>query len=189
MKLTQVTAMLALRNQNCVVVAKNAETTMELDWASVFGLLYRAYYASQSSHWNTRGENFNQDHVFFQTQYEKLAELVDTVAEHIRTYDVELPERLSSLSNEPATTPLGDAIKYRLHYASSLIVILPKLFSICRAADATGDDASANLGQSLISELKHLVWLTASGLPEELRLNVIRELRTVKTSQENVKIS
>lgn len=180
MKLTYVTSLLSMRGTPHVTVARSAETTLELSWASLFGMVYRAYYSAQTGHWNTRGRNFASDHKFFQDQYTKLAELIDTIAEHIRTYDIELPEQLSALSSDPVTSPLADDIKYIEHYARQLLVILPKLGSICRDADKFADDASSNLGQSLVDEFKHLLWLTSSMLPEPTRATLLAESRSQK---------
>lgn len=177
MRLTQFTAVASLRGVAFETVARSPEAGVELDWCSVFGMLYRAYYSAQVGHWNTRGRNFAQDHKHFGDMYAKLAETIDTVAEHIRVFDIELPEQLSQISTEPATSQLADDVKYLVGFVTKLAVILPKLADIDSAANSTGDLASTNLAQSLVGDIKHLIWLTASLLPEDLRASTLAALR------------
>ncbi len=49
--------------------------------ASSYGL----YLKTQNFHWNVKGKEFYALHVMFQKQYEELAEVIDEVAERIRS--------------------------------------------------------------------------------------------------------
>jgi starvation-inducible DNA-binding protein len=46
---------------------------------------YVIYTKTKNAHWNIQGPNFMELHKFFQAQYEELDEVVDEVAERIRT--------------------------------------------------------------------------------------------------------
>jgi starvation-inducible DNA-binding protein len=46
---------------------------------------YVIYTKTKNAHWNIQGPNFMELHKFFQSQYEELDEVVDEVAERIRT--------------------------------------------------------------------------------------------------------
>lgn len=186
LKLTQVTAFLALKGLPHVTVARSPETALEMDWCAVFALAYRAYYAAQTGHWNTRGPGFAQDHAMFQAQYEFWQTTVDEIAEHIRVFDIELPERLSALSSEPTTTPLADAVKYIEFYVQRLTALLPKLNSICKQSQDLGDNASDNFAQGLVQSIKTQAWKTASALPEPNRSEILRELRTNQAASTDV---
>lgn len=177
LKLTQVTAFLALKGLPHVTVARSPETALEMDWCAVFALAYRAYYAAQTGHWNTRGRDFAQDHAMFQAQYEFWQTQIDGIAEHIRVFDIELPERLSAISSEPMSAPLADAGKYIEFYVQKLIALLPKLDSICKQSQELGDNASDNFAQGLVQAIKHEAWKTASAMPEPNRTETLRGLR------------
>jgi len=43
------------------------------------------YTKTRNAHWNIEGPDFHAFHVFFESQYQQLQEIVDTVAERIRT--------------------------------------------------------------------------------------------------------
>ena len=43
------------------------------------------YTKTKKAHWNVEGPDFYNKHLFFEQQYEALDEIVDTVAERIRT--------------------------------------------------------------------------------------------------------
>lgn len=43
------------------------------------------YTKTRNAHWNVEGSDFHSMHLFFESQYQQLADLVDGVAERIRT--------------------------------------------------------------------------------------------------------
>src|ERR1700712_2011948 len=45
---------------------------------------YILYTKTRNAHWNVEGPDFYNKHLFFESQYEQLEEIVDTVAERIR---------------------------------------------------------------------------------------------------------
>ncbi|WP_420153213.1 Dps family protein [Siphonobacter sp.] len=45
---------------------------------------YLLYTKTRNAHWNVTGDDFHAMHLFFETQYRQLDELVDSVAERIR---------------------------------------------------------------------------------------------------------
>ncbi len=46
---------------------------------------YVLYTRTRSAHWNVQGQNFMELHKFFQGQYEALDEIIDEVAERVRS--------------------------------------------------------------------------------------------------------
>jgi starvation-inducible DNA-binding protein len=46
---------------------------------------YVLYTKTRNAHWNTEGADFHSKHLFFESQYEQLDEIVDGVAERIRS--------------------------------------------------------------------------------------------------------
>ena len=43
------------------------------------------YTKTLNAHWNVEGEDFHSKHLFFESQYRQLSEIIDEVAERIRT--------------------------------------------------------------------------------------------------------
>jgi len=176
--LSEATARLSFHGEQFITVARTAETEIELLWSSCFGAMYRAYYASQVSHWNTRSRNFAQDHATFKAQYEFWQETVDTVAEHIRTYDVELPERLSTFVDSIELEVRSDDLGYMTNYLTRLLQVLRILVKINEKADQVEDIGSLDLVGGLFRDIRKNYWLVVSHLPEPDRTNAMRDLNT-----------
>ncbi|MHC0443440.1 Dps family protein [Flavobacterium sp. 3-210] len=63
------------------------------------------YTKTKKAHWNVEGINFHSMHVFFEQQYQELDEIVDSVAERIRTLGHYAP---GSLKEYLALTQLSE---------------------------------------------------------------------------------
>lgn len=63
------------------------------------------YTKTKKAHWNIEGPNFHSMHLFFENQYEELDEIVDSVAERIRTLGHYAP---GSLKEYLALTQLSE---------------------------------------------------------------------------------
>ena len=176
--LSEATAKLSFHGQEFVAVARDAETEIELLWSSCFGAMYRAYYASQVAHWNTKSRNFIEDHKLFQSQYEYWQETIDTVAEHIRTYDVELPERLSTFVDSIELEVRGDDLGYISAYLKRLTQVVRILIKINEKADTISDVGSLDLVGGLVRDIRKNYWLVASHLPEPDRTLAMKDLNT-----------
>jgi starvation-inducible DNA-binding protein len=57
---------------------------------------YVLYTKTLNAHWNVEGPDFHSKHVFFESQYEQLAEMIDSVAERIRLLGHYAPATLKS---------------------------------------------------------------------------------------------
>lgn len=69
------------------------------------------YTKLRNYHWNVTGPEFFALHAAFEEQYEKLADVIDDVAEHIRQYGMTTPGtmeeflKLSRLTEQPGVYP------------------------------------------------------------------------------------
>lgn len=54
------------------------------------------YTKTRNAHWNVEGPNFHTMHLFFESQYQALEEVVDSVAERIRSLGHYAPATLKS---------------------------------------------------------------------------------------------
>lgn len=55
------------------------------------------YFKTRNAHWNVEGPDFHSKHLFFESQYEQLDEIMDSVAERIRSLGHFAPATLHSL--------------------------------------------------------------------------------------------
>jgi starvation-inducible DNA-binding protein len=63
---------------------KNEQTVADI-LSRFLASTYTLYLKTQNFHWNVKGKHFYSLHGMFESQYEELAEAVDTVAERIRS--------------------------------------------------------------------------------------------------------
>ena len=54
------------------------------------------YTKTRNAHWNVEGKDFHSMHLFFESQYEQLDDIMDSVAERIRTIGHYAPATLKS---------------------------------------------------------------------------------------------
>lgn len=57
---------------------------------------YVLYTKTRNAHWNVEGPDFHSKHLFFESQYEQLDEIMDSVAERIRSLGHYTPATLKS---------------------------------------------------------------------------------------------
>lgn len=68
---------------------KNKKVTTALN--HVLADTYALYLKTQNYHWNVTGSNFGDLHKTFQSQYEDLADAIDSIAERIRSLGEKVP--------------------------------------------------------------------------------------------------
>lgn len=128
---------------------------------------YTLYLKTHNYHWNVTGPMFTTLHTMFETQYLELALAVDEIAERIRALDAFAPgsyaefARLSSVKDEAGHPAAADMIRtlvadQRAVEASARAVI--------RAAEAAGDQASADLGVRRLQIHEKNGWMLRSHL-------------------------
>ncbi|MEO3404725.1 DNA starvation/stationary phase protection protein [Mucilaginibacter sp. CAU 1740] len=57
---------------------------------------YVLYTKTRNAHWNVEGPDFHSKHLFFESQYQELDEIMDSVAERIRSLGHYAPATLKS---------------------------------------------------------------------------------------------
>lgn len=79
---------IGISNKNSLAVAKELMKLLADE--------YVLYTKTRNAHWNVTGPDFYDKHKFFETQFQQLAEIVDSVAERIRTIGHFAPATLKS---------------------------------------------------------------------------------------------
>ena len=77
------------------IKAENA-TAVASDLAKILADEFVLYTKTRNAHWNVEGPDFHTKHLFFESQYEQLDELMDNVAERIRSIGHYAPATLKS---------------------------------------------------------------------------------------------
>ena len=76
-------------NTNIGITPKNLQA-VAAELCKLLADEFVLYTKTRNAHWNVEGPDFHSMHVFFESQYEQLDEVMDSVAERIRRIVVQL---------------------------------------------------------------------------------------------------
>ena len=128
---------------------------------------YTLYLKTHNYHWNVTGPMFTTLHTLFMTQYTELALAVDEVAERIRTLGERAPgsysefAKLSSVA-EDTGSPKATAMIETLVADQEKVVNAAR--AVIEAAEAAGDQASADLAVRRMDVHQKNAWMLRSHL-------------------------
>jgi starvation-inducible DNA-binding protein len=77
------------------ITQKNTQA-VSVELAKLLADEFLLYTKTRNAHWNVEGPDFHAMHLFFESQYEQLDEIMDGVAERIRTIGHYAPATLKS---------------------------------------------------------------------------------------------
>jgi len=126
---------------------------------------YSLYLKTHSFHWNVTGPQFNSLHAMFEIQYNELWLAADEVAERIRTLDVFAPgsysqfAKLSSIKEE-AGVPEWKAMVAQLVEGHEIAAATAR--NALKAANAAGDDGTADMVTGRLKEHEKTAWMLRS---------------------------
>ena len=128
---------------------------------------YTVYLKTHNYHWNVTGPMFNTLHTLFETEYSELALAVDEVAERIRTIGARAPGSYSEFAalasiKEDTQSPAARQMIENLVADQAAIVSTAR--RVVEAAEAAGDQATADLGVRRIDVHEKNAWMLRSHL-------------------------
>ncbi len=128
---------------------------------------YTLYLKTHNYHWNVTGPMFTTLHTMFETQYTELALAVDEIAERIRALDAYAPGsyteflRLSAIKEEVGHPVAEDMVRALV---GDQRAVETSARAVIRAAEAAGDQASADLGTRRLQVHEKNGWMLRSHL-------------------------
>ena len=128
---------------------------------------YTLYLKTHNYHWNVTGPMFNTLHTLFETEYTELAMAVDEIAERIRTIGARAPgsyREFSELSSIKEDTKTPEARKMIENLVADQGAVVKAARRVFEAAEASGDQASADLGVRRIDVHEKNAWMLRSHL-------------------------
>lgn len=127
------------------------------------------YTKTRNAHWNVEGGDFHSVHVFFESQYEQLDEIMDSVAERIRQLGHYAPATLREfLELTHLTEKSGEKnnsqgfIKELLADHESVIVFLRE--NVNRFADDFKDAGTSDFITGLMEDHEKMAWMLRAHL-------------------------
>lgn len=128
---------------------------------------YTLYLKTHNYHWNVTGPMFTTLHTLFETEYTELATAVDEIAERIRAVGAFAPgsysafAELSTVKEETGRPEAKDMIR---NLVADQNAVAASARRVIEAAEATNDQASADLGTRRVEIHEKNAWMLRSHL-------------------------
>ncbi len=126
------------------------------------------YIATRGAHWNVVGPNFGALHGFFERQYEALDDILDDVAERMRSLGARAPATVGAYAK---TKSIDDTAGEAGAAAAMIEKLLAAHESIIRAirkatdvADDAGDSGTEDFLVGLMEQHEKMAWMLRSHL-------------------------
>jgi len=146
---------------------KNQRQPIASGFSSFLATTYSLYIKTQNFHWNVTGPNFSTLHLFFEQQYEELAEAIDVIAEHIRALGYTTP---ASFSEYQKFSKIKDSIDKKnadtmlRELASDHSLLIEYIRELLKLTQTHDDDASQDLLAGRLRAHEKHAWMLQSFL-------------------------
>ena len=124
---------------------------------------YVLYTKTRNYHWNVTGGNFQELHKFFESQYEKLDEIIDDVAERVRALGhwslgtLKDMVKLARLNEDIQASSASEMLKNLLDDHETIIRILRE--DITAVNDKYSDLGTADFLTGLMEDQEKMAWM------------------------------
>jgi len=128
---------------------------------------YSLYLKTHNYHWNVTGPMFTTLHTLFETQYTEMAMAVDEIAERIRSLEAFAPgsftafAKLSTVTEENGCPKAKEMIRI---LTADQEAVSDAARQVIEAAEAAGDQATADLGTRRLDVHEKNAWMLRSHL-------------------------
>jgi starvation-inducible DNA-binding protein len=147
--------------------AKANDTKVVEELSRLLADSYTLYLKTHNFHWNVTGPMFTTLHTLFETQYSELALAVDEIAERIRTLGAPAPGsyvEFAQLSSVKEAKGVPAATQMVRQLTADQATVAASAQRVVAAAQAAGDEASADLGIRRMQVHQKNAWMLRSHL-------------------------
>jgi len=159
---------LAIMSANIGITEKNTQAIAEI-LSKLLADEFVIYVKTRNAHWNVEGPDFIDKHKFFESQYEQLDEIMDAVAERIRTIGHYSPATLQSFLELTHLTERRNTLNSSKNFIKDLLedhettaVYLRE--NIGKVADQLGDVGTSDFLTGLLKDHEKMAWFLRSHL-------------------------
>ena len=122
------------------------------------------YTKTRNAHWNVEGPDFHAMHIFFESQYEQLDEVMDSVAERIRKIGHYAPGTLTQLLQLTHLTEKSDSKNDSLGFLKELLEDHESIIEFIRGninpiADKYNDAGTSDFITGLMETHEGMAWM------------------------------
>lgn len=129
---------------------------------------YLLYTKTRNYHWNLESFNFSELHSFYESQYDELADMIDDIAERIRTLGFRSTGRLkdflklTQLEEQDYVMRSKEQLPNLIHDHEAIIRYLRQCID---EFEKNRDAGSADFATALLSKHEKMRWMLDSYLP------------------------
>lgn len=125
------------------------------------------YIKTRNAHWNVTGDNFHSNHLFFETQYRQLDEIIDSVAERMRKIGHYAPATMKIYLELTHLTEYSDRTNDGPGYMKDLLSDHESIIDIIRGnitpfAEKYKDYGSSDFLTGLMETHEEMAWMIRS---------------------------
>ncbi|SUX48939.1 MULTISPECIES: Dps family protein [Chryseobacterium] len=152
---------IGIKNENRVAVAEILSKLLADEFV--------VYTKTRNAHWNVEGPDFHSMHLFFESQYQQLADLMDGVAERIRTIGHYAPATLKDFLKLTHLTEYSERKNDSQGFIKDLLADHDSIVEFIRGSINTIDDKYKDAGTSdyitsFIEIHEKMAWMLRSHL-------------------------
>lgn len=145
---------------------KNADA-VAAELAKLLADEFVLYTKTRNAHWNVTGDNFHAMHIFFEKQYTKLEDLIDSVAERMRKIGHYAPATLKEYLELTHLTEYSDRTNDGLGYMKDLLSDHESIIDFLRGnvapfADKYKDYGTSDFITGLMETHEEMAWMIRS---------------------------
>ena len=150
-------------------ISETNRNAVALELSKLLADEFLLYTKTRNAHWNVEGPDFHSMHLFFEAQYTQLADVVDSVAERIRTLGHYAPATLAEFlrlthltekSNQDNTS--AGFIKELLADHEAIIIFIRE--NINAFASKYEDAGTSDFITGLMEQHEKLAWMLRAHL-------------------------
>jgi starvation-inducible DNA-binding protein len=153
---------------NIGITQKNRQV-VALEMSKLLADEFILYTKTRNAHWNVEGGDFHAMHLFFESQYEQLDEIMDSVAERIRTIGHYAPATIKSYLKLTHLTESGEDRNGSLDFIRELLSDHESIIEFLRSKITPFASTYKDLGTSdyitgLMETHEKMAWMLRSHL-------------------------
>jgi len=151
---------------NIGLTAQNADA-VAVELAKLLANEFVLYTKTRNAHWNVTGDNFHANHIFFESQYQKLDGLIDSVAERMRKIGHYAPATMKIYLELTHLTEYSERTNDGLGYMKDLLADHESIIEFIRGnitpfAEKYKDYGSSDFLTGLMESHEEMAWMIRS---------------------------
>ena len=153
----------------CIGIAEVNTQAVSVELSKLLADEYVLYTKTRNAHWNVEGPDFHSMHLFFESQYEQLDEIMDSVAERIRMLGHYAPGTLKSFLQLTHLAELTERTNDSMGFIRELVEDHNSIIEFIRGnitpfADEYNDQGTSDFVTGLMEDHEKMVWMLRAHL-------------------------